>query len=83
SGVGTFYIPSWFSPQKGSQAVASYIAGVQGTVTSAIGYVSPDFTTIDPNSNAVLSNGAKSQLRVASVSNGTHYALPDNTSVEL
>jgi ABC-type phosphate transport system substrate-binding protein len=65
-------VPANFVGESGSQAVASYMAGVSGTtVTSAIGYLSPDFTTIDPKSNAVLTNGAMSPLVVAAVASGS------------
>lgn len=46
--------------------------------TSAIGYLSPDYTTIAPNSDARLSDGTRSPLVVAAVRapNGRAY-LPD------
>jgi ABC-type phosphate transport system substrate-binding protein len=76
SGV-TYYTPSNFVGESGSGGIANYLSSLSGTtVTSATAYLTPDFTTIDPKSNAVLSNGAKSKLVVASVtnaSNGTNY----------
>ena len=49
-------VPSNFSGQSGSQALATFLS----TAPSATGYLSPDFTTIDPKSGAVLSDGSKS-----------------------
>lgn len=73
SGV-TYYSPSNFVPQTGSGGIANYLSGTGGIAapTSAIAYLTPDFTTIDPNSNARLANGAKSALVVAGVVNGTN-----------
>jgi ABC-type phosphate transport system substrate-binding protein len=76
-------VPSTFVGESGSSGVAGYLSGLDGTVTSAIGYLSPDFTTIDPNSNAVLSNGAKSALVVAAISGETTKGYtPTVTNVE-
>ncbi len=73
-----------FVGQSGSQAVASYESSLLGTtVSSAIAYLSPDFTTVDPNSNAVLSDGSKSQLNVPSVRNGTTAYLPSVANIAL
>jgi ABC-type phosphate transport system substrate-binding protein len=84
SGV-TYYTPSNFVGESGSSGIANYLSSLSGTtVTSATAYLTPDFTTIDPNSNAVLSNGAKSKLLVAGVinaTNGTSYT-PTNTNIE-
>jgi phosphate transport system substrate-binding protein len=83
SGV-TYYTPANFIGENGSGGIANYLSGLSGTaVTSATAYLTPDFTTIDPKSNAVLSNGAKSALVVAGVinaSNGTAYT-PTNASI--
>lgn len=51
------------------------------TITSGISYLSPDFTTVDPNSDAVLSNGMKSALVVAGVKNGSLPYIPTVTDV--
>ncbi len=73
-----------FVGESGSQAVASYESSLSGTtVTSAIAYLSPDYTTVDPNSNAVLTNNMPSQLNVPSVKNGTTAYLPTVASIEL
>jgi len=53
-----------------------------GAVPQAIGYISPDFTTVDPQSFATLSNGQSSPLVVAAVFNGTTAILPDVTDIE-
>jgi len=85
-GIGgvTYYTPSNFVGESGSSGIANYLSGLGGaTVTSATAYLTPDFTTIDPNSNAVLSNGAKSALVVAGVvnaTNGTAYT-PTNANI--
>jgi ABC-type phosphate transport system substrate-binding protein len=83
SGV-TYYTPSNFVGESGSGGIANYLSSLSGTtVTSATAYLTPDFTTIDPKSNAVLSNGQASALVVAGVinaSNGTSYT-PTNTNI--
>ena len=80
--------PANFTGESGSSGVASYLnnaTGVVGapTVTSAIGYLSPDFTTVDPNSDAVLANGAKSTLVVAAVKLGAGSYIPLVADVQL
>ena len=84
SGTTTYYTPTNFVGESGSGGIANYLSSLSGTtVTSAIAYLTPDFTTIDPKSNAVLSNGAKSKLYVAAVinaSNGTAYT-PTNANI--
>jgi phosphate transport system substrate-binding protein len=79
--AATGTVPSNFLGESGSGGIANYLSG-QGTApptgfafppTSAISYLTPDFTTVDPNSNAVLANGAKSALVVAAVRNGLPY----------
>jgi ABC-type phosphate transport system substrate-binding protein len=68
--------------QKGSNGIANYMAGLlSGPVPQALGYLSPDFTTVDPNSDATLSNGAKSPLVVAGVKNGTTAILPTTVNI--
>jgi ABC-type phosphate transport system substrate-binding protein len=56
--------------EKLSSGVADYMAGlVDGPVPQAIGYLSPDWTSIDSGtSGLVLSNGQPSPLLVAAVS---------------
>ena len=71
-------VPANFLGESGSSGIANYLAGTGGMAApaSAIAYLSPDFTTVDPNSNAVLANGNKSPLTVGAVlnpSNNTAY----------
>ena len=79
---GTNPVPSNFYGEKGSSGIANYISGLgtsNGNPTftgSAISYLSPDFTTVDPNSDATLSNGAKSALVVAGAQQGANFVLP-------
>ena len=83
SGV-TYYTPSNFVPESGSSGIANYLSGQGGaTVTSATAYLTPDFTTIDPKSNAVLADGSKSKLVVASVVNATNNVAytPTNANI--
>jgi phosphate transport system substrate-binding protein len=64
-------LPSNFIGEKGSGGVA----GELETLTSGMAYVSPDYTTIDPNSDALV-NGAKSTLVVTAQLNGSTAELP-------
>jgi len=63
--------PSNFIGEKGGGGVAAELE----TLPSAMAYLSPDFTTIDPNSNALI-NGQKSTLVVAAQLNGSTAELP-------
>jgi ABC-type phosphate transport system substrate-binding protein len=88
-------VPSNFVPMSGSQNLASFLSGQtvtnpvtgnpQTTTGSAVGYLSPDFTFVDPSSNAVLNNGAKSTLLVALAYNSAakKYVLPTYSNVAL
>jgi ABC-type phosphate transport system substrate-binding protein len=68
--------------ESGSNGIANYMAGLSsGAVPQAIGYISPDFTTVDPNSFATLSNGEKSPLVVAAVFNGHTAVLPTTANI--
>ncbi len=76
--------PSNFVGESGSSGVANYLAGQAGvTVTSAIGYITPDWTSVDPNSNAVLANGSHSPLVVASLLNGKTAYQPTVANLTL
>ena len=76
--------PPNFVGQSGSSGVANYLAGQGGaTVTSAIGYITPDWTSVDPNSNAVLADGSHSTLVVASLKNGKTAYLPTVANLTL
>jgi ABC-type phosphate transport system substrate-binding protein len=72
-----------FLGESGSSGVANTLANINASgpitppvITSAIGYLSPDFTTVDPNSNASLADGSKSKLVVAAVKNGSLPYIP-------
>jgi hypothetical protein len=64
-------LPGNFVGLTGDNSVPSAMAGCDGPVTSALGYVSPDYTTIDPKSGATLScsigGSNRSPLLVAGV----------------
>ena len=64
--------PANFIGEKGSSGVASELA----TLPSAIGYLSPDFTTLDPNSGA-----PKNSLVVAALLNGKIAELPTTKNI--
>jgi phosphate transport system substrate-binding protein len=60
-----------------NNGVADYLAGLSsGPVPQAIGYTSPDWTSITPNSPQVLSNGQPSPLLVAGLKNGSKSYTP-------
>ena len=74
--------------KSGSSGIANYISGYSsGAVPAAIAYISPDFTTVDPSSDATLTNAAgqsvKSTLVVASVLKGKTAYLPTTTNIAL
>jgi ABC-type phosphate transport system substrate-binding protein len=75
-----------FVGESGSSNLANYLGNTTGVtgapvVTSAIGYLSPDWTTVDPNSDTVLTNGSKSALVVAAIKNGTLAYIPLVTDI--
>ena len=77
-------VPANFVGVKGTLGVANYLASQAGvTVTSAIGYVTPDYTTVDPKSNAVLANGQPSPLVVAALKASAKSFLPTVTNIAL
>jgi ABC-type phosphate transport system substrate-binding protein len=70
-----------FVGESGSSNLANYLGNTTGVVgapvvTSAIGYLSPDWTTVDPTSDTVLTNGSRSTLVVAGIKNGTLPYIP-------
>jgi phosphate transport system substrate-binding protein len=83
--------PANFVGVSGSQGIASYISGQTVTTIPAntafadsdFTYLTPDLTTIDPNSNAFLNNGNKSTLVVAAVytPNSKKYFTPTYTNI--
>ncbi len=82
-------VPANFVGESGNVALANFVSGYSGGsyTGSEISYTSPDYTTIDPNSNATLTNTSgqtvKSSLVVAGIYNATtkKYVLPDVTDI--
>jgi phosphate transport system substrate-binding protein len=68
--------PSNFIGEKGSGGVADELE----TLPSGMAYLSPDYTTIDPNSGAQV-NGGKSTLVVAAQLNGSAAELPTTKEI--
>lgn len=69
--------PANFTGEKGSSGIANYLSGLSGTtVTQAIGYLSPDWTSIPAAPDNQLSNGAPPALLVAAVFNGKKAFTP-------
>jgi hypothetical protein len=65
-----------------NSGVANYLAGLSnGAVPQGIGYVSPDWTSITPNSPEVLSNGQPSPLLVAALQNGAKSFTPTSKNI--
>jgi phosphate transport system substrate-binding protein len=65
-----------------NSGVANYLAGLSnGPVPQAIGYTSPDWTSITPDSPQLLSNGQPSPLLVAALANGSKDYLPTVTNI--
>lgn len=65
-----------------SSGVADYLAGLSsGPVPQAVGYVSPDWTSLTPSSPQVLSNGQPSPLLVAALFNAKKSYLPTTTNI--
>jgi hypothetical protein len=65
---------------------ANTMAGLepQGVLPQAIGYISPDWTSVDSGtSNAKLSNGLPSPLIVAALANGHKTYLPVAASIRI
>ena len=71
--------------ESGSSALASYLSsvGTSTPTTQAIGYVSPDWTSIPPDSDSLLPNGQQSALLVAALFNGTRAYTPTQANIEL
>jgi phosphate transport system substrate-binding protein len=79
-GVAAF-IPNSFGVTL-SAGTANYMAGLSnGPVPQAIGYVSPDWTSITPNSPEVLQNGLPSPLLVAGIFNGKLAYTPTTKNI--
>jgi len=78
--------PAQFVGESGSGGVANYLEGANcpgGTaLPQALGYISPDYTTLFQNSYAtVCSDDIKSTLNVAAVYTGSASLLPTLTNV--
>jgi len=71
--------PPTFIGVKGLAGLANYL---NTSTTSAISYLSPDYTTIAPNSDALLTTGLHSTLVVAGLTGaGTKSFLPTITGI--
>jgi hypothetical protein len=76
-------IPGNFIGLTGVAGVADYLASLSGTaVTSAIGYLTPDYTSLVTTSPVTLSNGLPSPLLVAGVYQGKAKDLPTASAIE-
>jgi hypothetical protein len=70
--------------QKGAAGVANYMAGLSsGPVPQAVGYDSPDWTSVAPASDSLLSNGLPSPLLVAAVTVGKKSYVPTTANITL
>jgi phosphate transport system substrate-binding protein len=75
-------IPGNFIGLTESAGIANYLAGLSGTaVTSAIGYLTPDYTSL-VTSPVTLSNALPSPLLVAGVYQGRAKELPTAAAIE-
>jgi ABC-type phosphate transport system substrate-binding protein len=81
-------VPSNFVGESLSLGVADELSSLNSSggplsppVTSAIGYVSADYTIVNPNSDAVLSNGLHSALIPAYILNGKTGYWPTATNI--
>ncbi len=83
AGIGTT-IPAAIG-EKGSSGVANYLAGLSsaGAVPQAFGYVSPDWTSVPPAPDSLLSNGQTSPLVVAAIQNGARAYTPTTMNIAL
>ena len=80
-GINT-YIPNAVG-ESGDAGVANYLSGLSsdGEVPYAIGYASPGWTSLYPESQTQLSDGAHSALGVAALANGKKFLQPTNANV--
>lgn len=68
--------------ESGDAGVANYLSGLSvGAVPQALGYVSTGWTSLYPDSQTALSNGAHSALLVAALENGGVKYQPTNANV--
>jgi ABC-type phosphate transport system substrate-binding protein len=69
--------PTNFTGEKGNAGVTDYLSGLSGTPPAqAIGYVSPDWTSIASAPDNQLSNGSRPDLLVAAIFYGTKAYTP-------
>ncbi len=72
--------------EKGSSGVANEMSGCNGAVPDALTYLSPDFTKVDPKSDATIGcyiNGSnKSPLVVAAIFNGNNAYIPTVANIK-
>jgi ABC-type phosphate transport system substrate-binding protein len=80
-GINT-YIPNAVG-ESGDAGVANYLSGLSSTgeIPYAIGYVSPGWTSLYPDSQTELSNGAHSALGVAALKNGANVYQPTTANI--
>jgi len=73
-------VPGNFVPEAGNAAMASAMAGCGGSLPTGLGYLTPDYTTIDPKSQARIGcklNGSnRSPLVVAGLDVGATPYIP-------
>jgi ABC-type phosphate transport system substrate-binding protein len=82
--------PSNFVGESGSTALANFLSGYSGApyTGSEISYITPDWTTIDPNSGDVLTNTQGQSVASALVVAGIYdvkekkYVLPTVANIE-
>jgi hypothetical protein len=79
----THFIPNAVG-ESGFQNLADYLSNLTSTtVTQAIGYLSPDWTSIAPASDSLLSNGKPSALYVAALFNGAKAYTPTARNISV
>jgi phosphate transport system substrate-binding protein len=77
NGANSIALPSNFVGLNHAAGVADYMAGLSGNaVNSAVGYLSPDYTSLITTSSVLLSNGKMSPLVVAAVLENGKPVLP-------
>jgi ABC-type phosphate transport system substrate-binding protein len=75
-------VPVNFHAVQKNSGVVNYLSSLSGvTVTSAIGYTSPDYTSLAPAPDSKLSNGNPSALVVAELKTGTKYYTPTPANI--
>jgi hypothetical protein len=81
SGGISHFIPNSVG-ESGFLNLANYLSNLTGTtVTQAIGYLTPDWTSLPPAPDSYLSNGKTSSLFVASIFNGKTAYTPTQANI--